>query len=100
MDITTIRKIVDAGDFTIVDHALTEAFKDGISITDIIFCIKRGKIIETYPDRKRCLIFFKLKLDIPLHVVVDYSSEEIDITTVYIPDPQLWINFQIRKRGK
>jgi len=39
-----------------------------------------------------------LNLDIPLHVVVDYSSDDIDITTAYIPDSRLWTNFQIRKK--
>ena len=100
MDILTIRKKIAAGNFNIVDHALTEAFKDGISVNDIIYCINNGKIIETYPSRKRCLIFSMLNLDIPLHVAVDYSSEEIDIITAYIPDSRSWIKFQIRKRGK
>jgi len=98
MDLVTIRKMVKAGAFNIVDHALTEAFKDGISVNDIISCINHGKIIETYLDRKRCLIFLMLNIDIPLHVVVDFSSEELDITTAYIPDSRLWTNFQIRKK--
>lgn len=99
MDIATIRKKVKAGKFNIVDHALTEAFKDGGSINDIIYCINNGKIIEEYPERKRCLIFSMLNFDIPFHVVVDYSwEEEIDIVTAYIPDSTMWINFQIRKR--
>lgn len=100
MDISAIRKKINCGDFNIVDHALTEAFKDGVSVNDIIYCINNGKVIESYPDRKRCLIFSMLNFDILLHVVVDYSSDEIDIITAYIPDSQTWINFQIRKRGK
>ena len=99
MNIKSIRDKIKARKFNIVDHALTEAFKDGISVNDIIRCINSGKIIEGYPDRERCLIFSMLDLDIPLHVVVDYSwKEEIDIVTVYIPDSRNWINFQIRKR--
>ena len=100
MDISSIRDKIASGKFNIVDHALTEAFKDGISINDIIYCVNNGKIIEEYPDRKRCLIFSMLNFDIPLHVVVDYSSDEIDILTAYIPDSRTWTNFQIRKRGK
>jgi len=57
MDILTIRKKIEDSNFNIVDHALTEAFKDGISVNDIIYCINNGKIIETYSSRKRCLIF-------------------------------------------
>lgn len=100
MDISTIRKKIKTGDFNIVDHALTEAFKDGISVNDIIYCINNGKIIETYPERKRCLVFSMINFDIPLHVVIDYSSEAIDIITAYIPDNKIWKNFQIRKRGE
>lgn len=99
MDIEAIRKKIKSGNFSILDHAITEAFKDGISIQDILYCIKYGKIIENYPERKRCLIFCILNFDIPLHVVVDYSwKDEIDIITTYIPDSAKWINFQIRKK--
>lgn len=99
MDIERIRTKVKTGEFNIRDHALIEAFKDGISINDIIYCINNGKIIEKYPDRKRCLIFSMIGFDIPLHIVVDYSwDEEVDIVTVYIPDSSEWIKFQIRKR--
>lgn len=99
MDIEEIRTKIRSGRFSIVDHALTEAFKDGISVNDILNCIANGKIIEDYPERKRCLIYSMLDFDIPLHVVVDYSwEEEIDIITSYIPDSNKWITFQIRKR--
>lgn len=99
MEIEQIRAKVRAGNFTITDHAIIESFKDGISVNDILYCIEYGKVIEEYPERKRCLIFSMLNFDIPLHVVVDYSwEEEIDIITAYIPDSKLWTNFQIRKR--
>lgn len=99
MDIEEIRAKIRSGRFSLVDHALTEAFKDGISVNDILYCIANGKIIEEYPERKRCLIYSMLDFDIPLHVVVDYSwEEEIDIVTSYIPDSNEWIKFQIRKR--
>ena len=101
MDIQKIRNKVNAGQFSITDHALIEAFKDGISVNDIISCITNGKIIEEYPERKRCLIFSTVSFDIPLHVVVDYSwEEEIDIVTAYIPESSEWIRFQIRKGQK
>lgn len=99
MDIEEIRAKIRSGRFSIVDHALTEAFKDDISVNDILYCIANGKIIEDYPERKRCLIYSMLDFDIPLHVVVDYSwEEEIDIVTSYIPDSNKWIKFQIRKK--
>ncbi|MEK6791225.1 MAG: DUF4258 domain-containing protein [Deltaproteobacteria bacterium] len=90
MDIEQLRAKVTTGNFNITDHAMTEAFKDGISINDILYCIERGKVIEKYPERKRYLIFSMLNFDIPLHVVVDYFwEEEVDIITAYIPDGKL-----------
>ncbi len=99
MNIETIRAKIREGNFSIFDHALIEAFKDGITFDDILYCINHGKIIEEYPERKRCLIFCMLIFDIPLHVVVDYSWDaEFDIVTAYIPDSTKWIQFQIRKK--
>lgn len=99
MTIDEIRAKIKAGQFSITDHALTESFKDGVTITDILYCLDHGKIIEEYPHRKRCLIYGRLVNKVPLHVVIDYSWEkEIDIVTVYIPDSREWINFQIRKK--
>ena len=65
MDIEQLRAKVTTGNFNITDHAMTEAFKDGISINDILYCIERGKVIEKYPERKRYLIFSMLNFDIP-----------------------------------
>ncbi len=99
MTLSDIKSKIEAGRFSIFDHALTEAFSDGITIFDILYSIERGKIIEDNPDRKRCLIFGRLKDKTPLHVVIDYSlSEEVEIVTVYVPDPRQWINFRIRRR--
>lgn len=99
MNIEQIRAKVKTGNFSITDHAIIEAFKDGISVNDILYCIEHGNIIEEYQARKRCRIFSMLNFDMPLYVVVDYSwEEEIDIITTYIPDSKLWTNFQIRKR--
>jgi hypothetical protein len=99
MTIEEIRVKIKTGRFSITDHAFTESFKDGITITDILYCLDHGKIIEEYPYRKRCLIYGKSANKVPIHVVIDYSWEdEIDIVTVYIPDPYEWINFQVRKK--
>ena len=99
MKIEEIRRKIRMGYFSVTDHALTESFKDGITIDDIFYCINQGKIIEEYPVRKRCLIHGKLPAKIPLHVVMDYSNEEdINIITTYIPDSREWLNSQIRKK--
>lgn len=98
MTIDEIRAKIRAGRFSITDHALTESFKDGLTVADILYALDHGKIIEEYPHRKRCLIYGKSSSKIPIHIVIDYSwEEELDIVTVYIPDPRQWINYQKRK---
>lgn len=99
MTIEEIKAKIKAGQFSITDHALIESFKDGITISDMLYSVDHGKIIENYPHRKRCLIYGRSGRKAPIHVVVDYTwEEEIDIVTVYRPDPHEWINFRIRKK--
>lgn len=38
-------------------HAITEAKKDGIEPEDIIHVLLTGKIIESYPERDRVLVY-------------------------------------------
>lgn len=100
MNIEQIRKLVSADKFFITDHALLEAFKDGINADEIVFTLQNGKIIEDYPERKRSLLFAILPPKIYLHLVVDYYNEEqIEIVTVYIPSSKEWIKGYIRKKG-
>lgn len=102
MDIEKIREKIRLRQYSISDHAIIEAKKDGISpktIEKLEYVILNGKVIENYPERKRYLIYENLPdRNIPVHVVIDYSFyKEPAIVTVYIPDSREWINFQIRK---
>jgi hypothetical protein len=82
-------------------HAITEAKKDGIEPEDIVYVLLTGRIIERYPERYRVLVYGEMLNKVPLHVVCDYSDEDlIYITTVYIPSQEEWThNFQRRKKG-
>ena len=73
MEIDAIRASIRKGSFFVTDHALTEGFKDGISVADIRHVIQTGKIIERYPGRRRCLVYGHNAAAIPVHVVVDFS---------------------------
>lgn len=97
MDIETIRIRIQAKNYLIYDHAITEAFKDGLSVKDILYVLLNGEIIENYAERRRCLIYANLPDNMPVHVVVDYAQPEIEIVTTYIPDNREWIRFKIRK---
>jgi hypothetical protein len=98
VNLEAICKLIREGKYFFYVHALTEAKKDGVEPEDAIAAILSGKIIETYPERKRVLILGQFTEQIPLHVVCDYSNEGIIIIpTDYIPDRRQWIRFQIRK---
>ena len=97
MDIETIRSKVQARHYLIYDHAITEAFKDGLSVNDMLHVLLNGEIIEDDCKRSRCLIYGNLPSDIPVHVVVDYARFEVEIVTTYIPDDRAWIGFKVRK---
>ena len=106
MDIEIIRRIVQERGYRLTGHASIEATKDGISPADIRYAIFHGKIIEEYPERdypdiETCLIYLLLPVKIPIHVVVDVIVEEsVVVVTVYVPDRDQWIAWQMRKWKK
>lgn len=101
MHIDAIRAFIRRGNFFVTDHALTEGFKDGISVADMLRVIQIGNIIQQYPDRNRCLIYGRNADAIPVHVVADFSARRtVDIVTTYIPQRDQWIRSQIRKKRK
>jgi hypothetical protein len=106
MDIEIIRRIVQEKGYRITGHASVETMKDGVSPADIRYAIFHGKIIEEYPERdypdiETCLIYAKLPVKIPLHVVVDIIVQEaVVVVTVYVPDREQWIASKVRKQKK
>jgi hypothetical protein len=101
MEIDAIRACIRKDRFFVTDHALTEGFKDGISVADMLHVIQTGKIIERYPARWRCLIYGHNADAIPVHVVLDFSAGRwVDIVTTYIPQRDQWIKSQVRKKRK
>lgn len=101
MEIDAIRACIRNGSFFVTDHALTEGFKDGISVADMLHVIKTGKIIERYPGRQRCLVYGHSLDAIPVHVVVEFSARRsVDIVTTYVPQRNQWIRNQVRKKRK
>ncbi len=97
MDIETIRSKIRARHYLIYDHAIMEAFKDGLSVNDMLHVLLNGEIIEDDCERSRCLIYGNLPSETPVHVVVDYARFEVEIVTTYIPDDRIWIGFKVRK---
>ena len=61
----------------------------------------KSEIIEDYPVAKygpSCLILGYTKAGRPLHVQCSYPSRPlVKIITLYQPDPELWIDFRVRR---
>lgn len=102
MDIEDIKRKIMEGNYEISKHAETERRKEGLEIEQVKLSIYNGKIIEEYPNDPRnpsCLVFGFENNGIPIHSVCAFlKSGKIRISTVYIPDEEMWIKYQIRKR--
>ena len=105
IDIENIRKRFLDGGYSISDHAIMEARKDGIepnTVEKLEWIAINGDVIEEYIDRERILIYGNLVDDnLPVHIIVDISFlEEPVIVTSYVPDSRYWIKYKIRKKAK
>lgn len=99
MKIEIVRNLIEKESYYFYTHALMEAKKDGVGPEDILYCLLTGKIIESYPERKRALVYSTMPNDIPLHVVCDFSQDGVlIIVSCYIPDDNQWVRYQKRKR--
>ena len=51
----------------------------------------RSRILEDYPEDKRCLILGRIAEGHFLHVVCDYSDQDcVDVITAYVPQKPWW----------
>ena len=93
-------KIVD-GQFEFSKHAVDQSILRRISVWEIVEAVENGEIIEDYPDDKygpSCLVLGFTKQTRPLHIQCSYPSRSLlKIITNYEPDPELWIDFKVRK---
>ncbi len=83
-------------------HSVDQSIIRDISATEVEEAISgENEIIEDYPKDKygpSCLILGYTKAGRPLHIQCSYPSRPVDkIITLYDPDPNLWIDFRIRK---
>jgi len=83
-------------------HAVDQSIIRDISVAELEEAIaNRSEVIEDYPEDKygpSCLILGYTKSGRPLHVQCSYPSRpHIKIITLYQPDPDLWIDFRVRK---
>ena len=83
-------------------HAVDQSIIRDISVAEVEDVIRGpSEIIEDYPKAKygpSCLVLGFTKAGRPLHVQCSYPSRPlVKIITLYEPDPDLWIDFQVRR---
>ena len=83
-------------------HAVDQSIIRDISVTELEDAMAgKSEVIEDYPDDKygpSCLILGFTKAGRPLHIQCSYPSRPlIKIITLYQPDPELWIDFRVRR---
>lgn len=102
MLIEQIRRKVAEDRFELSDHAVKQAGVRRIAVREIREAMSRGEVIEDYPHDKygpSCLVFGATDGGRPLHVQCsDPSRPVLKIITLYEPDPELWIDYRLRRR--
>lgn len=106
MNITQLQYLITQKKYRITSHAEEERDADQIKFQEIEDALLSNecKVIEDYPNDPRgpsCLILGFTKQNLPIHIVCGMKEEDIVIlVTVYRPDPDEWINWEIRKGGR
>lgn len=94
MNLLHLRCQIAAGQVRIefaLPHALTEAFKDGLTVDELKTAVLEGEVIEDYGIRVLLLAFTALDR-VPYHIVLEYYPGEpmATVVTTYIPDTAHW----------
>ena len=97
-----IRAKIEQRHYEFSKHAVDQSVIRDISVAELEDAIEgESEVIEDYPDDKygpSCLILGYTKADRPLHIQCSYPSRPlIKIITLYQPDPELWIDFLVRR---
>jgi len=99
--IDEIREKIEAGQFEFSKHAVDQSIIRRMSVKETQELLSNAEVIEDYPEDKygpSCLILGKTREGRPLHIQCSYPSRPlIKIITLYEPDPDLWIDFKIRR---
>ena len=95
IDIEALRRQVADGNFALAPHAMQHAVKEGFTQKDMVQAALEGKVVEEYPDRRRCLLYVDViveGLKLPLHLVCGHRCPDAPVVfvTAYIPSEEEW----------
>jgi hypothetical protein len=94
VNLPQLRRQIAAGRVRIefvLPHALTEAFKDGLTVDELKAGVLQGELIENYGTRA-LLLAFTIPDQIPYHIVVEYFPRDpvTTVITTYVPSTTHW----------
>ena len=96
-----IRDKIPKGQFKFSRHAVDQSILRRINVQQIREAIEDGKVIEGYAEDKHgpsCRVLGFTGAGKSAHVHCSHPSRSlIKINTVYEPNPNLWIDFEVRK---
>ena len=93
LKIEALREICSLENIEVTTHAAKRLEQGGISVGDIISCVKTGEIIEQYPTDypfPSCLILGMNVKNVPIHAVIGTNLETLWIVTAYFPNLSKW----------
>ena len=102
-DIQGLRRNIEKGHVQWQRHALERIFQRGIKREDVFKVLRKGEIIEEYPNDKPwpSALFLGWVDSQPVHVVAAHSQQvqKVAIITVYEPSLEYFENdFKTRRR--
>ncbi len=97
-----IRAKFERREFEFTKHAVDQSIIRDISVAEVEEMISmRSEVVEDYPDDKygpSCLVLGFTNAGRPLHIQCSYPIRPlVKIITLYEPDPDLWIDFRVRR---
>jgi hypothetical protein len=100
--INEIRAKFERRQYEFSKHAVDQSIIRDISVAEVEEAIvNQSEVIEDYPNDKygpSCLILGFTRTGRPLHVQSSYPSRPlVKIIILYEPDPELWIDFRVRR---
>ncbi|MCA1959246.1 MAG: DUF4258 domain-containing protein [Desulfomonile sp.] len=100
--IEEIREKIEERLYEFSKHAVDQSIIRDITVEELEEAIAgRSEVIEDYPEDKygpSCLILGYTKSGRPLHIQCSYPSRPlIKVIALYQPDPDLWIDFRVRR---
>lgn len=99
-----VQQAIASASYRVGLHAVRHMIEEGFDERQLVEALTgRIRILEVYPDEKRCLILGRFRFTAAstsaLHVLCDLGNEEsVDIVTAYIPQRLWWVT--PAQRGK